>query len=122
MVGYEHMAEAVPPLSTSLFPVGLKSIAARQSSASNSCFVSRLKSWGPEPHKLPSLCRRIEGKVHPIVSIHFVIKNQRQCKQGGAGCGPARKALHCWVVRTAQLIHQREELGGMTFCKLMLLV
>lgn len=115
VLGGEQTAVAMPPNSARLtrtaFPVGLKSIAASQSSASNSCFVSCLKSWGPEPHKLPSLCRRIEGRVQPIVSIHFVIKNQRQSKQGGAGCGQARKALHCWGVRTIQLIQQQEEHG-----------
>lgn len=107
---------------TAFFPVGLKSIAASQSSASNSCFVSCLQSWGPEPHKLPLLCRWIEGRVQPIVSIHFVIKNLSQSKQGGAECGQACKVRHCWGVRTIQLIQQQGEQGGMSFCKLMLLV
>lgn len=94
-----------------LFPVGLKSIAASQRSASNSCFVSCLKSWGPEPRKLPSLCPWIEGRVEPIVSIHFVIKNQRQSKQGGAGREQPSKSLHCWGVRTVQLIQQPRGAG-----------
>lgn len=58
----------------SLFPVGLKSIAASQSSASNSCFVSCLKSWGPEPHKLPSLCRRIERESSRLFQYILSLK------------------------------------------------
>lgn len=54
---------AGPPYSawltrSGLFPVGLKSIATSQWSASNSCFVSRLNSRGPEPQNLPSTMTR----------------------------------------------------------------
>lgn len=64
-----------PVDSHSLFPVGLKSIATSQWSVSNSCFVSRLNSRGPELHKLPPLWRRIERVV--------------------AGSRPVHKAPHC---------------------------
>lgn len=77
------------------FPVGLKSIATSQWSVSNSCFVSRLNSGGPEPKKSPLYYDAgIErGRARPIVlPIHFVIKNRRGRGQSGR---PLRKALHC---------------------------
>lgn len=98
-MGDERLGVAVPPHSTRLtctVPVGLKSIAARQSSASNICFVSCLKSWGPEPYKLPSLCCRIARKVHPIVSVHFVIKKSRD-RANRVELGVGRPVKRCIV-------------------------
>lgn len=55
----------------------VKSIVGRQQSRSKMCFVSCLKPWGPEPHKLPILCPGLR-KINPFVSDkHFVIKNMR---------------------------------------------
>lgn len=55
----------------------VKSIVGGQQSRSKMCFVSCLKPWGPELHKLPILCPGLR-KINLFVSDkHFVIKNMR---------------------------------------------
>lgn len=59
----------------------VKSITARHQSRSKMCFVSCLKPWGPEQHKLPILYPGLR-KINPFVSDkHFVIKKYEIEKQ-----------------------------------------
>lgn len=104
------------------FSCGWKALRPASRAEVSGCFVSRLKSWGPEPHKLPSLCWRIGGRVQPIVSIHFVIKESR----GSANRAerPVDRALkHCIVEVSGPVCLSREgRRGEMSFCKLILLL
>lgn len=99
------------------FPVGLKSIATSQWSASNSCFVSRLNSRGPEPQNLPLLWCGLRGEEHGrLFSIHFVIKNRRRGRVVERRVG--RFVKRCVASAPVQLPQQREEQGDASFSNL----
>lgn len=64
----------------------------------------------------------LSGESSRLFQYILSLKISGRANRVEQGVGPASKALHCWGVRTVQLIQQREEQGGMSFCKLMLLV